>query len=86
MILIILRMIGCKKNSEPLENQESEDVLHAVVEEHDDLVPGDLHAPFDDQLHNIVKVRLARRHMPRVDILAFKPTEIQFRWGDVITI
>ena len=73
-------------NSELLEHQESEDVLHAVVEKHDNLVPGDLHAPFDDQLHNIVKVRLARRHMPRVDILAFKPTEIQFRWGDVITI
>ena len=72
--------------SELLEHQESEDVLQAVMEEHDNLVSRYLHAPFNDQLHNIVKVRLARRHMPRVDILAFKATEIQFRWGDVITI
>ena len=73
-------------NSQPLKHKVAEDVLHAVVEEHDDLVSVDLGAPVQHQLHHGVEVGLAGRLVPRVHILALKASEEQLAGSDVVAI
>ena len=72
--------------SQPLKHQELINVLHTMVEQHDNLVSGYHLASVHNKLDNVVKVLLARRNMPWINVSCFQSTEKQFNWRRIITI
>ena len=61
-------------------------MLHAVVEEHDDLISADLLASVQDQLDHGVEVGLAGRQVPWVDVVGLETGEEEFTRSHIITI